>query len=107
MDIKNIICEINNSSLIIDVENYSIFYNGTNKKISEDTLFNYLKRFFSIINSWEEEYIDNSIIDGNVWRLIITYTDGSQKQYRGKAKCPINFDSLEEINYKLIIGDNI
>ena len=107
MDIKTIICEINNYSLVIDMENYTIFYNGINKKINEDILFNYLTHFFSIINDWEEEYIDYSIIDGNVWRILITYTDGSQKQYRGKAKCPINFSSFEEINYKLIKGEII
>ena len=107
MDIKTIICKINNSKLIIDIENCSVFYNDINKKINEDILFNYLERFFSIIPDWEEEYIDNSIIDGNMWELIINYTDCSQKKYHGKAKYPINFDSLEEINYKLIKGEII
>lgn len=107
MDIKTIIYEINGRDLIIDIENNIVFYENTNRQISDEVLFNYLRRFFSIINRWEEEYIDNSIIDGNVWKLVIVYTNGTQTQYRGKAKCPINFDSLEEINYKLIRGEDI
>ena len=98
MDIKTIIYEINGRGLIIDIEKNTVRYENTNRQISDEVLFNYLSRFFSIINNWEEEYIDNSIIDGNVWKLVIIYTDGNQKQYRGKAKCPINLDSLEEIN---------
>ena len=86
MDIKTIIYEINGRDLIIDIENNTVFYENTNRRISDEVLFNYLSRFFSIINNWEEEYIDNSIIDGNVWKLVIIYTDGNQKQYRGKAK---------------------
>lgn len=107
MDIKTIIYEINGRGLIIDIEKNTVRYENTNRQISDEVLFNYLSRFFSIINNWEEEYIDNSIIDGNVWKLVIIYTDGNQKQYRGKAKCPINLDSLEEINYKLIRGEDI
>lgn len=107
MDIKTIVYEINGRDLIIDIENNTVLYENTNRQISDEILFNYLSRFFSIINSWEEEYVDNSIIDGNVWKLVITYTNNTQKQYRGKAKCPINFDSLEEINYKLIRGEDI
>ena len=76
--------------------------NDFSKTINNEIIFKYLTSLFSIINNWENEYVDTKIIDGETWKLSITYLDGYKKEYLGKSKLPFNFEALERLNKKLI-----
>lgn len=103
IDIKSITFEKNGKSLNIYISNKSeIMYKDFLKTIDNSVVFRYLESLFSIIGSWQMEYIDTKIIDGDNWKLSITYRDGSKKEYYGKADYPTNFEALERLNQKLI-----
>lgn len=101
--IKNIVYKINNQALIINIgEKNQIEYKDILGTVSQEKIFEYLENFFGIIDNWDKEYINTSMIDGINWDLSIIYYDGNKKEYRGRAKYPNNFEAFERLNQKLI-----
>lgn len=99
LGVKNITYTRNNSSFCIDIgEENTIFYENIKREIKEDEIFNYLNNLFRIIDTWQEEYINTSLIDGDNWELLINYTDGRIKKYSGHAAFPSNFEAFERLN---------
>ena len=79
----------------------TIIYNNYNKEIGKDKMKDYLKRFLSIIDNWNQEYVDNQFIDGIDWKLILVY-DQRIKEYKGYGRTPSNFPLLQELFYSMI-----
>jgi len=102
--VKCIIYEKNNKSLIISINNEEskIQNNDILKSIDNKFVFKYLDSLYRIIDDWQKEYIDTRIIDGDSWKLSITYINGSKREYYGKSSYPTNFEALERLNQKLI-----
>ena len=69
-------------------------------------IFKYLELLFNIIDNWQEKYIDTKIIDGDYWKLSITYIDDSKKEFYGKSNYPTNFEAFERLNQNLIYGES-
>lgn len=104
-NVKSIIFEDGYDKMSIDIGNRNtVTYNSTTITITNDELFNYLFLLFKIIEDWQTEYIDLTVIDGGIWKLSIDYLDGTKKKYLGRSKYPSNFHALENLNKKLI-GD--
>ena len=103
MGVKSIIYEKNNKKLIISINNESkIQYNDILKSINNILIFKYLDSLYRIIDDWQKEYINTKIIDGDTWKLVITYINGNKKEYYGKSSYPANFEAFERLNQKLI-----
>ena len=102
--VKYIIYEKNNNTLIISInsEKCSIQNNAFLKSIDNKIIFKYLDSLFRIIENWQKEYIDTAIIDGDSWKLSITYVNGRKREYYGKSSYPTNFEAFERINRELI-----
>ena len=102
--VKCIIYEKNNRSLVININNEEskIQNNDISKSIDNKLVFKYLDSLYRIIDGWQKEYIDTRIIDGDSWKLSITYINGSRREYYGKSSYPTNFEALERLNQKLI-----
>lgn len=77
-------------------------HSNTIDNVNDELVMNYFDRLFRIIDGWEEEYIDNTVIDGVEWKLQITYKDGFVKQYNGKNDFPNNFEYLDKINHEIV-----
>ncbi len=102
-DIKSIEYENNGHVFIINISDSSeVLYKNISVKISNDLVFKYIENLYSIIDDWEEEYINLNIIDGGSWKLYINYSNGNKKVYSGKASYPSNFEAFERLNQKLI-----
>ena len=104
IDIKSIVYEKNGICLLkinIDNEN-KFFYNGISKVINNEVVFEYLKNLFNIIDGWKNEYIEISVIDGDSWKLAISYKNGNIVEYKGRSNYPSNFEAFERLNEKLI-----
>ena len=103
LGVKNIIFEKNNERLIISINDESkIQYNNVLKSIDNILVFKYLDSLYRIIYDWQKEYINIKTIDGDNWKLTITYIDEKKKEYYGRASYPANFEALELLNQKLI-----
>jgi|GEM_PF-5742110 len=50
--------------------------------IDQKTAGRYIDFVFRLIDSWKEEYIDTTILDGNSWELTIKYKDGGTKTHK-------------------------
>lgn len=101
--VKSIYYEKNNQELIITInEESKIKYNDIIKSVDNKILFKYLSTLYGIIDNWQNEYIDYQFIDGDNWKLIITYTNGNRKEYFGKSSYPSNFEAFESLNQSLI-----
>lgn len=101
--VKNIIYEKNNKKFIISINNESkIQYNDILKTIDNILVFKYLDSLYRIIDDWKKEYINTRIIDGDNWKLSMTYINGNKKEYYGKSSYPTNFEAFERLNQKLI-----
>lgn len=100
--VKSIIYENNNERLVITINESKIQYKDIFKPIENQLIFKYLNSLYKIIDSWQKEYIDAKIIDGNNWKLSIIYINGNKKKYYGKSSYPSNFEALERLNQKLI-----
>lgn len=101
--IKGISFKKNNETLNISIGAESkMYYRDILLLIDNNIIFKYLENLLSIIDSWQNEYIDTEIIDGDSWKLSIIYDDESKKEYFGKACFPYNFEALERLNQKLI-----
>ena len=97
--IKSITYEIDGLTLSINIrEKIQIKYMDISSIISEEKVFEYLKNLFSIIDNWDKEYINTRIIDSNNWKLSIIYSNGNEKEYRGKSSYPNNFEAFERLN---------
>ena len=102
-DIKNIIYENGGQTLRINIgERIQIEYKDISSVISEEKFFEYLEKLFGIIDNWNKEYINTTVIDGNNWKLSIIYSNSNKKVYRGKSSCPNNFETFERLNQGLI-----
>ena len=102
MNINSIVYEKDNYKFIINVNECKIQYDNILKVVDQKIVFNYLNSLYGLIYDWKEEYVNHGIIDGNNWKLLIIFNNGSKKEYRGKANCPDNFEAFERLNYKLI-----
>ena len=101
--VKSIIYEKNNKKLIINIDKESkIQYNDILKSLDNILVFKYLDSLYRIIDDWQKEYINMKIIDGDRWKLTITYINGNKKEYYGKSSYPTNFEAFERLNQKLI-----
>lgn len=101
--IKNVYYQKNGTHFMIDIgEKNSFRYQGISKTIKSLLVFEYLDSLFHIIDDWKKEYISTAFLDGNEWKLSITYIDGKTKEYSGKACFPNNFEAFERLNQKLI-----
>lgn len=98
--IESIIYKDNYNSLTINDK--EIIYNDISMKINEEMYLNYLKDLFLIINDWNNEYINLSIIDGGSWNLVIKFVDNSERKYVGRSDRPNNFEEFENLNFSLI-----
>lgn len=103
MEIKSIIYENNNQTLIINIGyKNEIKYKDILGTLSNEKIYEYLKNLFCVINNWNPVYINNYVIDGGGWKLSILYDNGKKKEYSGKADYPSNFEVFEMLNQKLI-----
>lgn len=103
LGIKSITFEKNGKSLNLYISDKSVItYKDISKVIDNNIVFKFLESFFSIIDSWQREYINPKIIDGEYWNLSITYMNDSKKEYYGRANYPSNFEAFERLNQKLI-----
>ena len=102
--VKQIIYEKNNNSLIISVniEESTIENNDILRTIDNELILKYLDSLYRIIDDWQKEYINTTIIDGDNWKLSIVYTNGNKKEYFGKSSYPKNFEAFERLNQNLI-----
>ncbi len=102
--IKCMIYKNNNNSLIISINNYECIIQNNDILISIDNklVYKYFDSLYRIIDDWQKEYIDTRIIDGDSWKLSITYMDGSKQEYYGKSSYPTNFEAFERLNQQLI-----
>ena len=97
-DIKKIYFKLNNYEINIDVNDIcKITYNGKSKTIKKEDIVENLINIVKITFDWKCEYIDRRYIDGNNWELVI-----DNKKYRGHAKYPSKFETLEN-QFELII----
>lgn len=88
-DNKNIVKYlINDKSKIFEVDDYKINI--------------FTERLNRTIDSWQEKYIDNSVIDGSIWQLSILYKNGFQKNYSGKNIFPGNFNNFNQLKKQLL-----
>ncbi len=102
IDVKEVLFERNGKNLILSLENEAeVFFQDVSRKIEPTVAFNYLSDLMLIIDNWQNKYIDYSIIDGEHWKLVIIYLDGSKKEFVGKGCFPNNFEAVEKINQKL------
>lgn len=101
-NVKSIEYKNDNILLIIDTLNDKIYYNNLKKTVNNELIFNYLKKFFRIIDDWKKEYIDYNYIDGNNWNLTINYINNEKKEYYGKLCFPKNFETFENLNQEMI-----
>ena len=102
-DIKTIIYENNDQTLIINIDDKNkILYKDITKIVNDELIFKYLISLFSIIANWKDEYINTQTIDGNNWKLCMIFKNNTKKEYKGHAVYPINFEAFEEITQKLI-----
>ena len=101
--IKSIIYEINEQTLSINIgEKSQVKYKDILSIISEEKVFKYLRNLFGIIDNWDKEYINTSMIDGSSWKLSIIYSNGNKEEYNGRSSYPNNFEAFERLNQKLI-----
>ncbi len=102
--IKCMIYKNNNNSLIISINNYECIIQNNDILISIDNklVYKYFDSLYRIIDDWQKEYIDTKIIDGDSWKLSITYVNGRKREYYGKSSYPTNFEAFERINRELI-----
>lgn len=103
LGIERIVFKKNNTSLIIEVGDVNrVLYDNFSINVDKDKVFYYLRGLFNVVTDWEEKYIDTRIIDGDTWELAIIYSNGNKRKYCGRAKFPINFETLERLNHDLV-----
>lgn len=102
--VKKIIYIKNNSNIIININerDSEIKTNDFSMSVDNKLIIRYLDCLYRIIDNWQKEYVDIKVIDGNIWQLTIINSDGSKREYKGKASYPYNFEALEGLNIKLI-----
>ena len=99
-----VVFENNNKSLVISINKEdSIIQNSDfSKPVDNELVFKYLEKLYRITNDWQKEYINTRIIDGNSWKLSITFDSGNKREYYGRASYPTNFEAFERLNQELI-----
>lgn len=76
---------------------------GSSKKITEDILTEdvltvKLNRMINIINSWKDTYVDNRVLDGFEFKILVEYENKElNSAVYGKNKFPLNFSDLSEM----------
>ena len=55
-----------------------------------------------MLDEWEDEYIDRTLTDGDLWNFVITYQNGKEKKYIGRSSYPYNFDAFLDLNREII-----
>ncbi len=84
--------EINiaNNNYLIDVHKKIIQTNVKEKAISQEAIDNFLR----IIRNWDKKYFDNKIIDGEKFKIIISY-NGKKEIIEGLGGYPSNYHELK------------
>lgn len=101
--------EIKNSTdyfVMIDLSNKRIVQRNNDVIIKDQQLdidYNEITNLIkNYITYWDNEYIDNTIIDGTIDELKI-YVDSEILEYKFKNKYPYNYNEFIE-KFKLMIG---
>lgn len=98
--------EINDDKNLVKYMNNKNFTKGPNiNTVSSEIVIKFLDLFFRTIDSWKEEYIDNSAVDGIEWDLKIIYKNGHEEYYCGKNDFPDNYEILDKLIEKMINKD--
>ena len=101
--IKSIIYEMDGHAFVINInEKSEVIYRDVLGVVGKECILEYLRNFFGIIDSWDNEYINMQEIDGSKWILSIIYSNGNVKEYSGRASYPNNFEAFERLNLNLI-----
>ena len=74
----------------IDALNKKVNING----ISKDITLEKIEKFLDIIYLWKNEYIDNSKIDGESFKIEVT-DDETTTMFKGKNKFPKNYNAFK------------
>lgn len=88
--INNIIITINDQIILIDYHNDTITINNIVKNITKADVDNLLR----IIRLWDNKYINDSIIDGEQFKIEINTNIGTDV-IEGKGAYPSNYSSLK------------
>lgn len=100
--IKIEIKEENNVIEFVD----NMYFNSMQKPktivVSNELVTEFLDKLLRTIDGWENEYIEENIIDGIEWQLKIVFVDGIEKRYQGKNAFPYNFECLDKIKCEFI-----
>ena len=98
--------EINDDKNLVKYMDNRKFNKGSNiNTVSNKIVIEFLDLFFRTIDSWKEEYIDNSAVDGIEWDLKIIYKNGHEEYYCGKNDFPDNYEILDKLIEKMINKD--
>lgn len=103
MDIKYILFKNNKETLQIDLgEEKQIKYNNLTNVIDDKQAMKFLTDLFLIIKYWDNEYINTCLMDNNTWSLSIFFTNGTKREYYGKASYPDNYEAFERLINEII-----
>lgn len=70
-------------------------------KLDLNKIIEKLKKFQSIIENWESNYISQHALDGITFKLVVVMNDGSIIKIIGRNKFPIGYSSF----VKLVSGE--
>ncbi len=85
----------------LENEGYALVCTLTDERI-EQFLTNSARYGFTL---WDESYIDDSILDGDQWGIVITFADGSEKNINGSNKYPITYSMMMK-NFRYLEGED-
>ncbi|MBP5684604.1 MAG: hypothetical protein J6X02_05055 [Bacilli bacterium] len=92
----------NDSKFVIDFTSLTVLDNDILLPINKKLASHYLQLLLSITDEWEDEYIDRTLTDGDLWNFVITYQNGKEKKYIGRSSYPYNFDAFLDLNREII-----
>jgi len=75
---------------------------GSDKKLREDILSRQIvsekvNLMLNFINSCTEKYVNNKILDGFEFKILVEYNDSTSNLVYGKNKFPTNFSKFKDI----------
>lgn len=90
---------------VINCKETNINILGSKKNIKEATIEDNLalkkmNLFMTLINSWNEKYINNKVLDGFELKILVEYENNKTKSVYSKNKFPPNFSE-----FKSLLGD--
>jgi len=86
-----------------DVIQHSIEYSDmlmaqktTTYKTEDNARFSLFNALGDAVKCWESDYYEE-IMDGSSWRVVISYADGSEKEFNGYGKTPPDADKIKNL----------